>query len=144
MTTELERQLLRLKQGEHLCLIYDTMAEQMAAAIPFLKEGLSQGERCLYIADDRTIEAITQALAAAGVDVARERERGALWMLIRQDTYLKGGKFDPQAMVNFLRSTQTNALADGFPGWRGVGEMTWALGPQTGCDRLIEFEALLN
>ena len=44
MTTELERQLIDLKQGDHICLIYETMAEQMAAAVPFLKEGLARGE----------------------------------------------------------------------------------------------------
>jgi two-component system sensor histidine kinase UhpB len=144
MTTELERQLIDLKQGDHICRIYETMAEQMAGAVPFLKEGLAQGERCLYIADDRAAEAIAPALAAAGVDVAHERERGALWMPTKQDSYLKGGKFDPRAMIDFMRSAQTQALADGFPGLRVAGEMTWALGPEIGCDPLIEYEALFN
>jgi PAS domain S-box-containing protein len=144
MTTELERQLFDLKQGDHICLIYETMAEQRAGAIPFLKEGFGRGVRCLYIADDHTVEAIAESLAAAGVDVAREQERGALWMLTKLDSYLKGGKFDPQAMIDFLRSAQTQALADGFAGLRVVGEMTWALGLEVGCDRLIEFEARLH
>jgi PAS domain S-box-containing protein len=144
MTTELERQLIDLKQGDHICLIYETMAEQMAGAIPFLKDGLARGERCLYVADDRTVEAIAQALAAAGVDVAHERQRGALWMLTKQDCYLKSGRFDPQAMIDFLRSAQTETLAEGFSGLRATGEMTWALGAEIGCDRLIEYEALLN
>jgi PAS domain S-box-containing protein len=144
MTTELERQLLDLKQGDHICLIYETKAEQMAGALPFLKEGLARAERCLYVADDRTSEGVAQALAAAGVDVAHEQERSALGMLTKQDSYLKSGQFDPRAMVDFLRSAQTQALAEGFSGLRGTGEMTWALGPEIGCDRLIEYEALLN
>jgi PAS domain S-box-containing protein len=144
MTTELERQLIDLKQGDHICLIYETRAEQMASAIPFPKEGLSRGERCLYIADDSSVEAIAQELAAAEVNVDHERERGALMMLTKQDSYLKGGKFDPHTMIDFLRSAQTQALADGFSGLRGTGEMTWALGPEIGCDRLIEYEVLLS
>ena len=78
------------------------------------------------------------------MNVAHERERRALRMPAKQDTYLKSGAFDPQAMIDFLRSAQAQALTDGFSGLRVVGEMTWALGPEIGCDRLIEYEALLN
>ncbi len=64
MTTKLEQELTKLKQGDHICLIYENSAEQMAAAVPFMKDGLARGERCLYIADDRTVEAVALALAA--------------------------------------------------------------------------------
>jgi PAS domain S-box-containing protein len=144
MTTELERQLSDLKQGDHLCPIYEGMVEQMAAAVPFIKEGLSRGERCLYVTDDRNAEAVAQALTAGGVDVAHERERGALWLPTKWETYLKPGAFDPHEMIQFLRSEEAQSLAGGFSGLRLAGEMTWALGPEMGNDRLIEFEALLN
>jgi hypothetical protein len=32
----------------------------------------------------------------------------------------------------------------GFTGLRSSGEMTWALGDDAGCDRVIEYEALLD
>jgi PAS domain S-box-containing protein len=144
MITKLEQELTKLKQGDHLCLIYENPAEQLMSAVPFLKEGLARGERCLYVADDGSVEAIVQALAAAGVDVAHEQGRGALWMLTKQDSYLKGGEFDPKAMIDFLDRAQSQALADGFSGLRMAGDMTWALGPEIGCDRLIEYEALVN
>src|SRR5438132_12368992 len=98
MATDLERQLTGLKQGDHICPIYENEAEQMAVAIPFLKEGLVRGERCLYIGDDRSVEQIAQALTAAGVDVAHEQARLALSILTKRETYLKSGEeFDPQA-----------------------------------------------
>ena len=77
MTAELERQLTTLKQGDHVCPIYESVAEQTAAGVLFVKEGLARGERCLIVADDRTGEQLLEALAAGGVNVARERERGA-------------------------------------------------------------------
>jgi hypothetical protein len=80
MTTELERHLCGPRQGEHRCLIYETAAEQMAAIVPFVKEGLARKERCIYIADDHTSDKIATALAAAGVNVSHERERGALML----------------------------------------------------------------
>jgi PAS domain S-box-containing protein len=78
------------------------------------------------------------------VDVAHQREQGVLWMPTKEETYLQSGKFDPQAMIDFLRQAQSQALADGFTGLRAAGEMSWALGPEIGNDRLIEYEALLN
>jgi hypothetical protein len=42
MATELEGQLAELKQGDHICLIYENTAEQLAVAVPFFKDGLSR------------------------------------------------------------------------------------------------------
>jgi signal transduction histidine kinase len=144
MTNELEQQLTSLKQGDHVCLIYKNITEQMAAAVPFIRQGLARGERCVYIAADHAVEEVVQALAAAGVDVGQERQRGALRLLTKADAYLRSGEFDSQAMIDFLRQVENEALADGFSGVRIAGEMTWVLGPKGGLNRLIEYEAMLN
>ena len=47
-------------------------------------------------------------------------------------------------MIDFIRQAETEALADGFCGLRLTGEPTWSFGPEPGCNRLIEYEALLN
>jgi len=125
-------------------LFYGNRAEQMATIIPFLKDGLTRGERCIHIADEQSVEEVAQSLRAAAVDVRRQQKRGALLLLTKRETYLRSGKFDPRDMIASLRQMQEQALADGFAGIRGTGEMTWALGSEVGCDRLIEYEALLN
>ena len=116
----------------------------MAIIVPFLKAGLVQGEHCAYIADEQTVEEVAQSLRAAEVDVLREQKRGALLLLTKRETYLRSGTFDPQNMIAYWRQAHEQALADGFSGIRGTGEMTWALGSEDGYDRLIEYEALLN
>ena len=144
MLGELSKQLKKLKHGDHICSIYERTGEQLAAAVPFIMDGLARGERCVYIVDDCTIDEVVQALAAAGVDVVPERQRGALRLLTRRDTCIRAGEFVPHAMIDFIRQTEAEALADGFSGLRQMGEMTWVLGPEPGCDRLIEFEALVD
>ncbi|HJU04691.1 MAG TPA: MEDS domain-containing protein [Nitrospiraceae bacterium] len=141
---ELEEQISTMQQGDHLCLVYEDQTEQMAAAVPFIRDGLGRGERCLYVADDLTLEEVSGALAAGGTDLAEERKRGALILLTKREAYLRSGMFDPEAMVNFLRRAVDQALAEGFSGFRVTGEMAWAWGPEAGCERLIEYEALLN
>jgi hypothetical protein len=42
--SDLKEQLAKLKQGDHICLIYETTAEQLAAVITFIIEGLARGE----------------------------------------------------------------------------------------------------
>jgi two-component system, NarL family, sensor histidine kinase UhpB len=144
MKGNLEVELRKLKHGDHICLIYENPVEQMSVVVPFIMDGLDRGERCLYIVDDRTIEEIVQAFEAAGVDVAQERQRGALRLVTSHDTYLQAGGFVPQAMIDLLRQAEAEALADGFSGLRMTGELTWSCGPAPGSDRLIEYEALLN
>jgi signal transduction histidine kinase/ActR/RegA family two-component response regulator len=144
MCTGLERRVLSIQPGEHLCLVYENGAEQLAAAVPFLRAGLAQGERCVYIADERTTEDVAQALAAGGVNVSGECARGALRLLTGRETYLRSGRFDPRRMIEFLGEAVEEALAGGFAGLRATGEMTWALGPEITADCLTEYEALLN
>jgi signal transduction histidine kinase len=144
MSMALRDRLSTLDHGSHLCLVYTTAAEQMHAAVPFIAGGIARGECCTYIVDEHTAAEMRDLLRAGGVDVDAEVERGALVIASQRDTYLRGGGFDPQAMIEFLRDSEADALARGHTGLRVTGEMTWALGSETSADRLIEYEALLN
>jgi signal transduction histidine kinase len=62
----------------------------------------------------------------------------------RDDWQLENGFFEPEAMIQILGKRVEESIARGFTGMRGSGEMTWALGTEQGCERFIEFEALLN
>ncbi len=66
--------------GDHICLLYSSAAEQMATVAPFVQEGLSRGERCVYVTETG-MEDVSTALAAAKVDVPSARHRGALVFL---------------------------------------------------------------
>ncbi|HZF09318.1 MAG TPA: MEDS domain-containing protein [Thermoanaerobaculia bacterium] len=144
MVADLERRIARLRQGDHLCLIYDHAAERLAALIPFLQCGLAAGERCLYLADGATTDRVERVLQAEGIDVGRERERGGLVLLTRRDAYLKDGRFDPGAMMDLLRQAEQEALDDNFSGLRMAGEMNGCLGREPGTERSLEYEAMLN
>jgi PAS domain S-box-containing protein len=140
----LVKALEALGPHDHLCLLYDNRDSQFAAAIPFLRIGLERGEQCLYIADDNTAEAVLGGMRAEGIDVDSTQESGALAVVTKQDAYLKEGHFDPDWMIRFLVEATDAAKAAGYSALRITGEMTWALGEDTGVDRLMEYEAKLN
>jgi signal transduction histidine kinase len=47
-------------------------------------------------------------------------------------------------MIKLLQETQEKALAEGFPGLRVSGEMTWIFSKLPGGKKLLEYEAKLN
>src|SRR5919202_1245894 len=137
-------QLAKLPAGAHLCLIYDTPAEQMEALVWYCREGLARGEQCRCFADAATVEAVLRSLQAQGVYTDAEMDRGALVAFTARDAYLRDGRFDPEAMLRLHRGMADRARADGFSGSRVAGEMRWMLGAELGSERFLEFEASLN
>lgn len=142
--TTLSTALERLESHDHLCLIYETVREQLAVAVPFIRTGLERGDRCVYIADENAALTILEALRDAGVDVDAAAQSGALEILGKRDAYLKEGSFSPGGMIATLVSLAEETKRRGFKTLRATGEMTWALGNEPGVERLIEYEAMLN
>jgi PAS domain S-box-containing protein len=144
MATQLDRELAKLRLGDHLCPIHDNLLEQTAAAVAFIAAGLRREERCLYIANDSPIEELVRRFGDLGVNVAQETEKGSLRILSKDDVYSRDGKFDARGMLDYLAECESAAVADGYAGLRFQGEMTWALDANLEGDRLIEYEAMLN
>jgi MEDS: MEthanogen/methylotroph, DcmR Sensory domain len=133
-----------LHQGDHACALYEDPAHQLAIIAGYIRAGIEARERCLYIVDDRSADDVLDALASADVDVAAARDARCLVVMTKRDSYLKDGTFNPDQMIYSLSAMTDQALADSCSGLRITGEMTWALGSETGCDRLIEYEMKLN
>lgn len=140
----LHRAIEKIGVHDHLCLLYETQAEQFAAIIPFMRIGLERGEKCLYVVDDNTAAVVVKAMLAEGIDVATASSSGQLALVSKQEAYLKQGYFDPDWMIAFLQSATEAAKADGFAALRVTGEMTWVLGGDPGSERVMEYEAKLN
>ena len=127
--------------GTHDCLVYDDAGTQLAAVVARVREALTRGERCAYIADDRGVDEVAAAFATGGIDLDGTRRRGALFLLTKRSTFLYPGVFEPDRMLELLRRGHDDAVAAGFRGFSVLAEMTWALGAEPGCDRLAEYEA---
>ena len=87
---------------EHLCVIYDTQQEQLAAALPYLRSGLERGEKCLYFGDESMAVAVRDALSKIGTDVDQYLRSGALTITHKRETDLQQGRFDPDSWIGFL------------------------------------------
>ncbi len=133
-----------LQPGDHLCCLYETEEEHRAVLTPFVRQGLERGERVLYIVDARTAETVLGYLRDEGLDAESYVSSGQMAILTADDAYLKDGVFDPDGMIDLLRTETERALAEGYSALRVTGEMTWALRGLPGSERLMEYENRLN
>ncbi|HUJ13059.1 MAG TPA: MEDS domain-containing protein [Thermoanaerobaculia bacterium] len=135
---------MHYKQGDHVCTLYSTREEQLAAAIEYIRGGLSRGERCLYVCCEHTPDEFREGLKNAGIDVDAEEARGALILITKREGHLSGGCFDPDKMISMLHTAVKEALDAGFAGLCAAGDMSWLLDEAPGSDRIAEYEARLN
>ena len=133
------QRIARLKQGEHLCSVYAEKAEMLTQAVPYIKAGLLNGERCIYVADENEKETLLQAMRFWGIDVDSEMNSRRLLFWTRHD-YRQPGLFDLDTMLAFVRRTLHQAMADGYNGIRLAVEMSWTINSGISDDDLVRWE----
>lgn len=133
-----------LQPGDHLCCLYETEEEHRTVRTCFLRQGLEQGDKVLYIVDTHTAEAVLSYLRDDGLEIGPYLAQGQLNVFSANEAYTREGIFDPDDMTALLRTETERALSEGYRALRVTGEMTWALRGLPGSERLIEYEAKLN
>ena len=79
-----------------------------------------------------------QRLAEAGVNVERAMEPGQLEMRPWQDEYLRGERFDQDAMLTLIEEVLQSGAAAGYRLTRFLAHMEWALLDKPGVDDLVD------
>ncbi|WP_226481435.1 MEDS domain-containing protein [Natrinema amylolyticum] len=127
----------------HLALIYENSDERFAAVVPFIREGIERGERCLYIVDDGSRDEVLAALRDGGVDVDAALDTGQLSIRAAEETYLTGGEFDTDETRTLLETAVAEGL-DEYEGVRVTAEETWLGGDETAQRGFADCEAHVN
>jgi hypothetical protein len=133
-----------LGRPRHVCAFFHHPDEEYRVLLPFIKDGLDQGEKAYHIVDPALRQAHLQRLAAAGIDVPAARRRGQLEVRTWEEAYLRAGHFDQEAMLALIAAVLEGGKAEGFPLTRLVAHMEWALEDRPGVDDLVEYETRLN
>ncbi len=142
--TRLNEAIAELNAGDHICLLYESPAEQHAVLVPFIQLGLQRHEQCVLVTDAESSAGILATLAAEGTDVAAARTAGQLLVRAPEDTYLANGTFLPECVLDFWSRATAEAKTSGFAGLRAVGDTHWALAPVPGAERLTEYEGRVD
>jgi len=125
MPTALGATPVTLEAGDHVCGFYYGDDERDAILLPFLRDGLLAGEKCLAVVDSTTPEQVIEGIGT-GLDVDALLASGQLELYDSGQTYLRSGTFEPEQMIGFWEDLAERGQAAGRFGFaRVVGEMSW-------------------
>jgi hypothetical protein len=126
-------------QPGHICAFFGSREEEYATLIPYLKEGLDEGDDILNVIDEARLADHRSRLEAGGIRV----EDGHLSIAASESTYLAGGQFDMRRMVDFVRDQLSRSAHDGRY-VRTAGWMDWLSRESTDVKRVMEYESRMN
>jgi diguanylate cyclase (GGDEF)-like protein/PAS domain S-box-containing protein len=135
---------LKLIPGDHLCCFYKTEEEHNSLLYNFLRLGLEQGQKVLYIKNEKTPEQVYECLAETGIDPEPFAANGQFIIRSAANLYYPDGRFDPEAALTAIQAEIEQAKDQGYPALRSASDMTWAQEPMAGLDRLGEYETRLD
>jgi hypothetical protein len=129
----------------HVCAFFASEDEEYRVLLPFIREGLSCGDKTVNVINTGAREEHLQRLAAAGIDSTTHQKSGQLQVLNNTEVYLRDGRFDQDRMLAAFEEMAASARsAEGFPVSRVVCRMDWASGDQSRIHDVIEFESRVN
>ena len=129
--------------NDHFAQIYETSEEKFAASVPFVRQGLERGERCMYVVDESSEEEVVEAMHEANVDVDAALDSGALTFHTIQDTYLRNDSFDPDEMIDFYAAALEEVTSE-YEGLCVAAETTWLQEETTTIADFMEYESKIN
>ena len=130
--------------GDHVCAFYRGSLQRDQVLVPFLRDGILAGDKCICVMDDADTEQVLAPLSES-LDLQGPISTGQFELLRSDSAYLPGGYFAIDEMIAFWEQGVATAVQHaGFSFVRSVGEMTWALRDLPGVEHLVSYEARLN
>jgi MEDS: MEthanogen/methylotroph, DcmR Sensory domain len=127
----------------HVCGFFHSREEEYRVLLPLAKEGFERGEKVFHIVDPAHRPERMRRLEEVGISPAAARRPGQVEVRAWEESTLRGGRFDQDAMLALLPEVLTGAKADGFGQTWFWSNMEWAL-EGSGMQTLLEFEARVN
>jgi hypothetical protein len=130
---------LQARTGDHICAFYRGREERDRLLVPYLQEGLRDGDVCICItggADHRRLE---RSLLEGCDDTD-----GDLRMWDAEETYLSGGSFSADKMLSFWGDVGRETFEEqGRSFARAASDMSWGQNVITGpvIDDFMGYEA---
>ena len=122
MTAGAAREVLgmQLSVGDHICGFYRKPSERDDILIPFLVEGLKAGDKCTCVVDSCTPDDVLASMSEH-LEVGPYVSGRQLEVLDSYGTYLAGGGFLPERMLQFWEAKARQSLGSGRAGGQDAG-----------------------
>ena len=135
---------VELAPGDHVCALYPTLADRDDILNLYLREGLSDGDKCICVMESNDSASVVLTCLGVDVDLAPFLARHQLDVSWAAEAFPRGGSFSTDMVVEFWDHAIQEALSGGFSFARGAAEMTWALHLLSDIKELVLFESRFN
>ena len=137
-----ENTLNHSEAAHHVCHLYKGEDGLQDTALQFIRDGLRNGECCLYITNAAVVDELYEQLQAHGIDVQLALQYGALEVVSRKAWRAfchKGSIPMAREVLTVLRRKLSQ-----FSAVRIAGDVEWAVDPAISDDVLCHWEATAN
>jgi len=128
----------------HACAFFHSREEEYDLLLPFAKEGFDRGEKLFHVVDRDHHPERMQRLKDAGIVADQSKENAQVEVRPWEDAYLRGGRFDQDAMLGLIQEALDGGKSGGYGLTRLWANMEWALQDMPGVENLVEYETRLN
>lgn len=121
-----------------------SLAEEYDTLLPFVCGGINCGQRAYDVLPDHHKEDHFQRLRNAGIDVEKVMKSRQLEVAVPQDTYLRSGRFNKDAMLVLIQQALKAGPELGFPLTRMIAHAEAAVDDWKSSNEWVEYEMRLN
>lgn len=114
---------VEMPAGSHICQIYTDENEREDSLKKFLLKGLQNHECTACFSEKSSAETLSDYFANFGISLSDCKESGGFTLKGTSEVYFEDGLFDPDKMLSSLSAFYENAVSNGYPGARVIGEM---------------------
>jgi hypothetical protein len=133
-----------LTDYRHVCAFFGSPEEEYRTLLPFVVDGLQRGERAYHVLPPQYEKEHLEQLRGAGVDVIAAQQRRQLEVATPEETYLRGGRFNKDAMLALIQETLKTGARLGFPLTRMIAHAETVLEDWSKIDEWIEYESWVS
>jgi anti-anti-sigma regulatory factor len=134
-----DAQITDLTVNDHACLTFGEAEELFDLTAAFVRDGLSDGLKVLWLSDLAPSQAMGE-LSRRGISAEPAAAAGQMVVTRSQDSLLPGLAFAADHAMRWLTAQMSSCQGDGYPGLRIALDMSWALQPVAGVEQLPDFE----
>jgi hypothetical protein len=135
-----------LTDFRHVCAFFSSAQEEYETLLPFVQDGFDRGERAFHVLRSEYRQTHLERLRDASIDVAAAENRRQLEVATVDETYLRGGRFDGDAMLALIQEVLKSGTALGFPRTRLIAHVAEAVMKEdwSNVEVWLKYEARLN
>jgi len=138
---QIEGKTEHIKQGSHICQLYNKTSEMVNVAASLIQTGLQNNEKCFYAGASEAVAEVRAACAELEVDVDDAIERGQLVFFDRREDFVQSKRFDPYFVLSQHQSFISKALKEGWSAARGALDMSWITEGSATPSQVLKYEA---